>query len=215
VLFLHNTSRVDGEPYPTLLQDKGFRGFPSLCFMDAAGNVLAQPERKVASFAAMQQQLQGLLELRAKGERRTPAEQKELFLLELQLDLIAADALAARAAEVELTDAEQKLVAQKGTDLEVKALLTKARDHGPEVTGEKIAALAKAGRQPSEAMQVPFWNATLQHASKQKDAVLAQQAFDALMQRLGKQAGPGVERQKQAWAKLLEDAKPPADAKAK
>jgi hypothetical protein len=46
VLFLHNTSHVDDEPYPTLLREKGFTGFPSLCFMDAEGRVLAKQGRK-------------------------------------------------------------------------------------------------------------------------------------------------------------------------
>ena len=66
MLFLHNTSRVDDEPYPRLLQEKGFGGFPSLCFMDADGNVLiTQGQRSVAAFEESRVKLQGLMDVRA------------------------------------------------------------------------------------------------------------------------------------------------------
>ena len=32
VLFLHNTSKVEGEPYPNLRKEKGGRGVPTLVF---------------------------------------------------------------------------------------------------------------------------------------------------------------------------------------
>ncbi len=51
VLFLHNTSRVKGEPYPTLLKDNGGTGFPTLWFLDADGKVITkQGERTVKAF---------------------------------------------------------------------------------------------------------------------------------------------------------------------
>ena len=40
VLFCHNTSMVEDEPYPKLLSEKGGRGFPFLVFMDAEGDVI-------------------------------------------------------------------------------------------------------------------------------------------------------------------------------
>ncbi len=42
LLFLHVTTRVDTDKYQTLLRDKGFRGFPSLAFLDAEGEVIAK-----------------------------------------------------------------------------------------------------------------------------------------------------------------------------
>ena len=66
---MHNTSRVDDEPYPQLLQEKGFGGFPSLCFMDAGGNVLVrQSARTVVAFEGTASRLNSLFELRAKVE---------------------------------------------------------------------------------------------------------------------------------------------------
>ena len=41
VRLLHVTSQVEGEPYPDLLSEKGFRSFPSIAFLDGAGEVIA------------------------------------------------------------------------------------------------------------------------------------------------------------------------------
>src|SRR5688572_20835245 len=87
VLFLHNTSKVEGEPYPKLPKEKGVR-IPSVCFMDADGNVLTKGGRSVKAFVETHAQTKRLLALRAKGDERKEAEQKELFLLELRFDLI-------------------------------------------------------------------------------------------------------------------------------
>lgn len=49
---MHNTSRVDDDPYPRLLSEKGGTGFPSLFFLDETGDVLLkQGSRTVDAFA--------------------------------------------------------------------------------------------------------------------------------------------------------------------
>ncbi|MBL8724048.1 MAG: hypothetical protein JNK49_08375, partial [Planctomycetes bacterium] len=129
MLFLHNTSRVEGEPYPRLLQEKGFSGFPSLCFMDAEGNVLAKPaQRTVAAYAETLASAKDLLALRQKGDARTEAETKQLFLTELKLDLIPVGEIEARAAAVKgLTAEEQAAAQQKIVDGQYQALMGKMR----------------------------------------------------------------------------------------
>ena len=47
-----------------------------------------------------------------------------------------------------------------------------------------------------------FWNGVLRYASSQKDEATAQRAYDVLMKRKEAPA-----RQKEAWQKLLDDAK--------
>lgn len=215
VLFLHNTSRVEDEKYPTLLQDKGFRGFPSICFMDADGNVLTKPGRSVQAFVDTHKETLALSTLRSKSAR-TAVEEKQLFLAELNLDLIAAEQIQARADQVKLDAAEKAMVAGKIVDAEVQALFGKMRETGPEKTAAAAAEMAKAGRVPTgPAVSGMFWNQVLVHASKQKDPALAQQAFDALQKRYGDEKSPGIERQRQNWQKLLDDAKAGGDAKAK
>jgi len=203
VLFLHNTSRVEDEKYPALLQEKGFRGFPSLCFMDADGNVLTKPARSVAGFVETHARTKALVALRRKGDKATAAEQKELFLAELRLDLVAAAEIAARAAGLPLSDAEKELVAQKLVDAEVGKILQGSRDAGPAKTNEQLAALAAAGKTPSEAMRPQFWIAVLNHASTAKDAALAQRAHDALERHFADDKNPALERARANWLKLL------------
>ncbi len=207
MLFLHNTSRVEDEPYPTLLQDKGFRGFPSLCFMDAEGNVLTKPSRSVEAFRETHAQTKSLMALRDK-KGRTAEEEKELFLAELELDLIPAEEIQQRADAVKgLGEADKKLVAQKLVDAEVGDILRSAREVGMEETQQKLVAIARAGRVPSAAMAGTFWQQVLRAASADKDAKLAQQAYDALMERYADESGPQFERAKKAWSDLVEAAK--------
>jgi hypothetical protein len=207
VLFLHNTSRVEDEKYPTLLRDKGFGGFPSLCFMDAEGNVLAKPARNVAGFVDTLARSKALVALRSKGDKATAAERKDLFLTELRLDLIAADQIQARADTLSLGADEKALVASKLVDVEVGQVLQKARDAGMAATNEQLAAFAKAGKTPSEAMRPQFWIGVLNHASGQKDGALAQQAFDALEKHFADDKNPALERAKANWKKLLDASK--------
>lgn len=207
VLFLHNTSRVADEPYPTLLQDKGFRGFPSVCFMDADGNVLAKPGRSVQAFRDGLESTKTLVALRAKGDKATAAEQKELFLAELKLDLVPAGEIQARADKLTLSDAEKATVAGKIVDGEVMALMQKARELGQDEVRKQLAAMAKDGKTPSDAMAGSFWPAVLEYASKEKDAALAQKAFDAIEKRFANDKNPNLARAKKEWAKLLEEAK--------
>ena len=210
-MFLHNTSRVEGdEAYPNLHREKGFAPlFPTVCFMDAAGNVLTKPAHSVKSFIEGQAESAAIVALRNKGDKATAAEQKQLFLSELKFDLIPATEIQARRDRVaDLSTADKELVASKLVDAEVRAVLDKGRELGPEKLGATLAELAKAGKVPSETMSGWwFWRPVLQHASKQKDAALAQKAYDALMKRYGKETGARIDSAKQAWQKLLEDAK--------
>jgi hypothetical protein len=180
VLFLHNTAQVDGEPYPTLLADKGMEVCSGVCIMDQDGEVIARPGREVAEFVAAQRRAQRVVALRALGEKRSASENKELFLLELGLDLVPFDALESRAARLDLNETERNLVQGKRTDGEVLALLRRMHEVGPEQTAATIAAMAKAGREPGEGTFEPFWAQTLIHAATQRDRRLAEQAFAKL-----------------------------------
>lgn len=209
VLFLHNTSFVRGdEAYPKLHREKGLTGFPTVCFMDAVGNVLAKPRHSVKSFVEGYAEATTIVAVRAKGDQATAAEQKQLFLSEVKFDLIPGAEIQARSDRiVDLSAAEKELVASKLVDVEVRAVLDKAREMSPERLRATLADLAKAGKTPSETMTRWFWPPVLQHASKQKDAALAQKAYDALMKRYGMETGTRIDSAKQAWQRLLEDAK--------
>ena len=69
VLFCHITSRVNGDPHQDLLQQKGGQGFPHLVFMNAEGEVVAQPQgRSAEAFAKAHAAYLNCLELAKKLE---------------------------------------------------------------------------------------------------------------------------------------------------
>jgi len=215
VLFLHNTSQVNDEPYPKLLQEKGFRGFPTLCFMDADGNVLTKPTaRTVANFVETQAATKDLMVLKAKGDKLTDAEAKQLFLTELNMDMIAAGDIQKRADAVKgLSEADMALVAGKIVDGEFSAILQRPIPRGDaaaqktamEETMARVAEMAKAGKVPTGQRTLQFWSMALQHAATAKDVGLAEKAFAALEGSPDAQRMPAPRRE--GWKKLLEQAK--------
>lgn len=188
-----------------MLQEKGFTGFPSLCFMDADGNVLTKPQaRTVAAFRETHASTKALAMLRQKGDKATPAEQRELFLAELKLGLIKAADIQARADKVKLTDADKALVAGKLVDAEIGEVMANARTAGPEKTAEALVAIHASGRKPSADVSPLYWVQLLNHAAKQKDGALADEAYGALEAKLGKDKN--AERAFTGWKKLRDDA---------
>ena len=173
--------------------------------MDAEGNVLTKPQqRTVASFAETLANTKALAALRAKGDKATPAERRELFLAELKLGLIKAADIQARADAVALTDADKALVAGKLVDAEIAEVMAGARANGPEKTAEALVAIHKSGRRPSADVSAAYWVQLLTHAAKQKDGKLADEAYAALEAKLGKDKA--AERAFTGWKKLRDDA---------
>ena len=126
---MHNTSQVDDEPYPTLLQDKGFGGFPSLAFMDHEGNVLtAQGERTVSGFNKMLVVVENYVTLKAKAEAGDESVTNELFLAELDLNKLDYDTARTRYSELkDLSDAQTAHIEGKLTAMEMQGLLASAQ----------------------------------------------------------------------------------------
>ena len=87
VLFAHITSRVEGEKYDKLLNEKGGGGFPYLAAMDAEGNVIAQHgyeswPASVVSMRATMKKGGEYLEKKAKKDK-TPDERIDLLSFDL------------------------------------------------------------------------------------------------------------------------------------
>lgn len=207
MLFLHNSSTstrqeaLSDEKYPRLLGEKGFNSFPTICFMDAEGNVLTKPPRSVPGMVDALANTKTMVELKAKGDKVTAAERKDLFLAELKLGLIKAPDIQARADEHELSAAEKSLVAGKLLDAEIGEILAKGRQEGPEKTGAALAGLLAAGKSPSDDVDPRFWISVLTHAATAKDGELAQRAFGVLEKRF-----PKEQRALEAWKKQLAEA---------
>lgn len=208
---MHNTSRVDDEPYPQLLQQKGFGGFPSLCFMDAEGNVVVrQSARTVEAFEATASRLKSLFELRAKVESlRADASksadlaktERELLFVEMDLQCVTAQDAKQRAENLALEKDDLAAVEQYLLGAEIRELRGKARELGPEETSNRIAAMAKAGKTPPKDQESFFWQMTLTWAAKNGDAELGQRAFDVLDKQ------PAPDAMKKRLQSMLEQSK--------
>lgn len=202
------------EKYPRLLSEMGLTGFPSLCFMDAQGNMLGKPDRSVKAMSDMLELATRLVALRAVSQAATPAEQKELFLVELELDLVPCDRIQARAETWSLNEAEKALVSEKLVDIDVVAIMREQhqgmleqRDGAYGAARAKLYEMAKAGLDPSRTTSGPFWQQALEHASLQRDGDLAQRAFDALLHRYADEKSRWLDLRMVAWQEQLDAAK--------
>ena len=181
VLFVHCTSHVEGDANPHLLREKGFVSYPTLCFMDADGNVTVRaPQRDVPGLAAVASRLGELEQLRELAGEGDEDAIRRLLLCEVELGMLTRVQILERRKNVELDEAEGARIEQALVDLEVRELRTKTRELGVDAVSDKIAELARAGRRPSPDGAQFFWQMALNHAAKNGDAALGQLAFDTL-----------------------------------
>jgi hypothetical protein len=152
VLFLHNTSRCDDEPYAELLFQRGGNGFPTVSYLDADGNLLKQVGHvtPVEELEAAHGTLMGWKELRRQvGAGADAGKQKELFLLELGMGNRPFAEMSERRAKVTLDEGEAAAVAQQLVNLEFTEILRATPRSQPEVGGAAFLAMFRAGRLPT------------------------------------------------------------------
>lgn len=156
MLFLHNTSRIEGEKYDKLLSEKGFRGFPSLAFMDAEGEVLTSSmARKVTSFEQTAAALAQVAELsKADKEGKLEGDAAAKFIL-ASIDLGKMDLAEATrrrgAIKGPLSAASTGDLDAKMTDLEVTSIIAKHQEEAAPKRNELMQSLrpAAGGEPPS------------------------------------------------------------------
>lgn len=209
VLFLHVTSHVEDEPYPDLLDQKGFgRTTPSLCIMDAEGRKIALLEgRDVDSFAAAVRQgreyLQMVEKVRENPDDRALA--KKLFLKQLfELGNLTFTEARAEQSALSLRGAEAKRVQAAIVGLEVDSLLK----HEPITDPAARKRLIELIDEPALAQHRNYWGAVVQMAVEDGDL----EAFDRRTQGLRKAWG------ERYWPQVrgkLEQARKQAEANAR
>jgi hypothetical protein len=185
VLFAHITTRIPDEPNEGLFRAVGARGFPTIKYMDAEGDVIGghQGPRTVEGFQASLNDVKTLVALRAK-ENPTPADRARILISEIGLGLKDYDeAKQARAALGEIPPDETKKLDAVFVDLEVKDLMNpppRSREAVVEIGG-KFREMAKAGKVPSELFTAyRFWAFQLEWAGANKDVAVAEAAVGAL-----------------------------------
>lgn len=184
VLFLHNTSTdhrsapLPDELYPRLAVDRGITAVPTLCFMDASGDIVGRPFRSLPACEAMLPLVTRLVALRANGSP-TAGDTRERVLLELELDLIPADQIEAQTAPWHLTDGEAAVFAAKLADAEAADAVGLSQ----EAFAARLYDMACNRRIPSSTQATMFWVTVLEHASQLRDAAVAEEAYETLQRR--------------------------------
>lgn len=206
VPFLHITSMCRDEPQPHLHTDLGLQEYPTMLFLDTDGSVLCRvPELSVDNLLATLPKVNELRELRPKAAAGSTVAQQRLFLIEADLGRLSIAALeAGLQAHGDLPAADRDRVAIMLTDLQLDDLQARSRQLGNAEVLRQVAAIAKAGRRPSEPKAPQFWAQALAHAADSQDPELATTAYAELERRFGKDQRQ--ERQLQAWAKLRQRA---------
>ncbi len=141
---MHVTTRIPGRKYDGLLKENGFRGFPTLCFMDADGNVLlSRVDRTIAGFEAGKKRVEHYLELARRAAAGDTSVAKTLLLTRIELRNIRYDEVRKTAARLDL-DAPQRRVVHEFLLHEIGRLdLEHAKKRLNELRPELSEAMAK------------------------------------------------------------------------
>ena len=160
VLFMHNTSWVDDEPYPNLLREKGGNGWPTSAFQVADGSLLTQVLLEdQGSVEGLQKTHQKLLDWKALKARVDAGEQggdesfaKQLFVTEITLGMLGFEKARERLATLsDLTDPERRQFDATLVNMEFIAILAGADESRESqiAAGEKLVGMFNPGPTPT------------------------------------------------------------------
>lgn len=173
VLFLHNTSRVEDEPYPHLLREKGGNGFPTVSFLDAEGTLLELVGHvtPVDQLEAAFQRLRHWQELRAavSAGKADAAQEKELFLLELKMGNRPYAEMLQRRDRLTWSDDEGAQIRQHLVNLQFRDILV-ARGEDLAAAGKEYLAMYREQRIPDSAQDTSFWQGIFARCVADQDA---------------------------------------------
>lgn len=209
------TTRIEGHPYDGMLLEKGFRGFPSLAFMDAEGNVLATVgDRSVANFRKTQEQLTELMDMKARAAKGEKGLKFAIFAAEWELGSIDLEQIKSRADELGKLDEEQKIqVQQILRDVDVLKELNKIssirdqaeRDAAVEAAGKLFHDMLTDGYRPGPKAEAQFWSLMVTWADKNEKVKAFELAYQWMSKRYGD--NPRMKERLETWAARLEELK--------
>ncbi len=111
VPFVHITTRIPGKKRDGLLKEKGFTGFPTICFMNPQGDVLykiAGTDRTLEGFQRAKRRVDEFLTLSRKAAAGDRDAAKRLLWLRFELGNITFADATALAASLDLNEAETR-----------------------------------------------------------------------------------------------------------
>ncbi len=188
---MHITTRIPGRKDDGLLGQYGFRGFPSLAWLDAEGNLVTkQGGRDVEAFQSTLTNLDALDDLRArikKDGKGSKGLQADLLVAELNLGLVSFED--AKKRRKGLRRLRPNVAAELDgllLNLEVQEIVdSMGRDRGAaEEAGAKFYAMAKEGRVPTGGSGFSFWRLAMDHAESEGDAKVFEMGYNCLAEEL-------------------------------
>ena len=185
VLFLHNTSKVEGEPYPNLLREKGGNGFPTVSFMDHTGRVLYQQPFKKLDLPELEKSFSRLQSWKAlqtldEGDGRNA---RALFLMEMDFGMHEFEGAAAQMKKLgdKITAKDKKWLTPKMVELEFLSHL-KTIDVANQKTlvaaGAKFVGMMEKDRIPQGDQKTTFWQGALKYAHSKMDVDLFEKVLN-------------------------------------
>jgi len=170
--------------------------------MDAKGNVLGKAsDRSVKGFNATFDLANDYMQLVKRIEKGEKGLEFELFISEFNLGRLRGEAVIRRAKALEnLTEAQQKRVAQLVLDEEVLGLIKRAMKDEDELApvSKRFVELLDAGTLPSKKIVLDFWRILAYTAEEAGDAALLGRCIEGL------RTGFPKREDIQKWANELE-----------
>ena len=190
--FLHITTRIEGKAHDGLLKEKGFPGFPSLAFLDAEGNVLAQPQgRTVAVFESTLKALNDYLALKKRLDAGEEGLEYPLFVAEWDLGKMDYEEAQVRAKKLgKLTEEQQARVASILIDGEVLSLpRTFRNEETKKASVARVLELHADKYQPSERAAGAWYASLRATAEATEDADLLDEVIAWYQEKYGDNPG--------------------------
>ncbi len=219
VLFCHITTRIEGRPYDDLLGEKGGRGFPSLMFLDASGELLGEHqgprtvEGLTKSLASVQKKAKELAALRAKAEGGDRTAKLRLLIMDLDNGAVTfADAGPLVEELGSVSGALKKQLEAGLAAAEYRQVLEQVKGQPDAVVaaGSKFSEMAKGDRIPELVRAPKYWPYLLEHAAAEGDLNLFDKAQKRYLAEVAEAYGRGSPAFRQVDDKvelLREDAK--------
>lgn len=195
-------TRIEGHPNDDLLTDKGYRGHPTLAFLDANGAVLGRPlERTVESFEAT---LTAIHDYAALDKRRLAGEkglEYGFFILEHRLRKLRGAKLVSRGKALRgLDDKQQLIVTRILIGVEVDDLILQSLG-GPEAVakaGKRMREILESGQYPDLEKSANAWSVLSRYGEQIEDADLLDRCAAGLRKHFASKD------RMVSWAKSLE-----------
>ncbi len=176
VPYLNIMTRISGHPHDEMLTEKGYRGHPTLAFMNVKGEVLGRPlDRSIESFEATLTAINDY----AKLTKRSAAGEKNLeyqtFLLERTLSKLRGKKLVAAGKALKGLDPEQQLVVDRillGVEVDDLILMSLRGPEAVAQAGKRMREILESGRHPDLVKSANAWSVLSRYGEQIGDADL-------------------------------------------